>query len=114
MYVRLGFSIVTSVDPDVLVVDEALAVGDQHFQKKCMDRMNSFREAGKTLVFCSHSMYFTKQLCERTLWLKRGKLEMLGPTMEVTERYQDYQRGLDGKSETGQHPPRAKDRGQRS
>jgi lipopolysaccharide transport system ATP-binding protein len=110
MYVRLGFSIVTSVNPDVLVVDEALAVGDQHFQKKCMNRMNAFRDAGKTLVFSSHGLYFVKQLCEQTLWLKGGKTEMLGPTMEVTECYQDYQRGLDGKSKSGNPPPHAADR----
>jgi lipopolysaccharide transport system ATP-binding protein len=107
MYVRLGFSIVISVDPDILVVDEALAVGDQHFQKKCMDRMNIFRDAGKTLVFCSHSMYLVRQLCEQTLWLKGGKLQMLGPTIEVTNSYQDYQRGLDGESNVKKLAPRA-------
>ncbi len=101
MYLRLGFSIVISVDPDILVIDEVLAVGDQHFQKKCVDRLNAFREAGKTLVFCSHSMYLVRQLCERTLWLKGGKLEMLGLTIEVTDCYQDYQRKLDGDSDSG-------------
>ncbi len=105
MYVRLGFSIVTSVNPDILVVDEALSVGDQHFQKKSVDRMNAFRDAGKTLVFCSHSMYLVRQLCEQTLWLKGGKLELLGPTIEVTDCYQDYQRGLDGESDFGSLRP---------
>jgi lipopolysaccharide transport system ATP-binding protein len=109
MYVRLGFSIVISVDPDILVVDEALAVGDQHFQKKCMDRMNAFRDAGKSLVFCSHSMYLVRQLCEQTMWLKGGRLEMLGPTIEVTNCYQDYQRGLDGESHETRPPPRVVD-----
>ena len=104
MYLRLGFSIIISVNPDILVVDEALAVGDQHFQKKCVDRMNAFRDAGKTLVFCSHSMYLVRQLCEQTLWLKGGEPEMLGPTIEVTDCYQDYQRGLDGKSESAHRP----------
>ncbi len=110
MYVRLGFSIVTSVNPDILVVDEALSVGDQHFQKKCIDRMNAFRDAGKTLVFCSHQMYFVTQLCEQTLWLKGGKPEMLGPTIEVTDRYQDYQRELDGESGFRSLPPPEADR----
>jgi lipopolysaccharide transport system ATP-binding protein len=107
MVLRLGFSIVTSVDPDILIVDEALAVGDQHFQRKCVDRMTAFRDAGKTLVFCSHSMYLVRQLCERTLWLKGGKVEMLGPTIEVADRYQDYLRELNGKSASGAHrlPP---------
>ena len=110
MYLRLSFSIVTSVNPDILVVDEALSVGDQHFQKKCMDKMNAFRDAGKTLVFCSHSMYLVRQLCEQTLWLKGGKPEMLGPTIEVTDCYQDYQRELDGESDSGSLPPPVVDR----
>jgi hypothetical protein len=97
------------VDPDILVVDEALAVGDQHFQKKCMDRMNAFRDAGKTLVFCSHSMYLVRQLCEQTLWLKGGKLEMRGPTIEVTNSYQDYERGLDSESRVKKLAPRVPD-----
>jgi lipopolysaccharide transport system ATP-binding protein len=109
MHVRLGFSIVISVDPDILVVDEALAVGDQHFQKKCIDRMNAFRDAGKTLVFCSHSMYLVRQLCEQTLWLKGGRLEMLGSTIEVTNCYQDYERGLDDQSNVKKLPERAAD-----
>ena len=79
MYLRLGFSIIISVNPDILVVDEALAVGDQHFQKKCVDRMNAFRDAGKTLVFCSHSMYLVRQLCEQTLWLKGEDPRCSGP-----------------------------------
>jgi lipopolysaccharide transport system ATP-binding protein len=111
MYVRLGFSIATAVDPDILIVDEALSVGDQHFQRKSMERMNDFRDAGRTLVFCSHSMYFIKQVCETTLWLKEGRAEMLGATMEVTECYQDYQRGLDSKSAEA-HPRPVVERGE--
>jgi lipopolysaccharide transport system ATP-binding protein len=96
MYVRLAFSVATSVDPDILVVDEALSVGDQHFQKKCMDRMNEFRWQGNAMVFCSHSLYFVRQVTEQCLWLKNGRPVMLGPTIEVTERYQDYVRTRDG------------------
>jgi lipopolysaccharide transport system ATP-binding protein len=107
MFVRLAFSIVSSVDPDILIVDEALSVGDQHFQKKCVDRMNAFRDAGKTLVFCSHSMDLVRQLCEQTLWLKGGRLQMLGPTIEVIDSYLDYQRGLDRYTDPGSpQPPR--------
>jgi lipopolysaccharide transport system ATP-binding protein len=110
MFLRLAFSIVTSVDPDILVIDEVFAVGDQHFQKKCVDRMNSFRDEGKTLVFCSHQIYFVRQLCEQTLWLRAGTLEMLGPTIEVTDRYQSYQRALDEESDSGNIKPPAMER----
>ena len=95
MYARLAFSVATSVDPDIFVVDEALSVGDQHFKKKCMDRMIEFREQGKTLIFCSHILYFIQQVCDQCLWLRKGRPEMLGPTIEVTEGYQDYERSLD-------------------
>ena len=72
MYVRLAFAVVTSVDPDVLIVDEALSVGDQHFQKKSLSRMRGFIEQGKTVVFCSHNLYQVKSLCDQALWLDRG------------------------------------------
>jgi ABC-type multidrug transport system ATPase subunit len=95
MYVRLAFSIATSVNPDILIVDEALSVGDQHFQKKCIDRMAQFKDSGKTIVFCSHSLYHIQELCETTLWLHHGSLQMLGKTGEVTTGYQNYVRGKD-------------------
>lgn len=95
MHARLAFSVATSVDPDVLVVDEVLSVGDQHFQKKSIDRMMLFREQGKALVFCSHSLYHIRQTCDLCLWLRNGRTEMLGPTMGVTESYQDYERSRD-------------------
>ena len=103
MCVRLGFSVVTSVDPDILVVDEALSVGDQHFRKKCIDRMAEFLDQGKTIIFCSHDLYYIKQVCDQCLWLRNGQLEMLGPTMEVAECYQDYERGLDGDTWSDSH-----------
>ncbi len=89
MYVRLAFSVVTTVDPDVLIVDEALSVGDQHFQKKSLDRMQAFRSAGKTIVFCSHNLYQVKELCNKALWLKNGKLVQFGDASEVVDNYQD-------------------------
>ena len=69
MAMRLAFSIATQVDPDVLVVDEALSVGDGYFQKKSMDRMNELVRGGTTLLFCSHAMYYVQAFCERALWL---------------------------------------------
>jgi lipopolysaccharide transport system ATP-binding protein len=92
MYVRLAFSVVTSVNPDILVIDEALAVGDQHFQKKCMDRMMHFRNQGKTLVFCSHALYQVRELCRNALWLDQGSLRMIGAVDEVVDAYQDHVR----------------------
>ena len=87
MYVRLGFSIATSVDPDVLIIDEALSVGDQRFQQKCVDRMTKFREAGKTIIFCSHSMYLINELCADTLWLHKGGIGDYGKTPRVVSEY---------------------------
>lgn len=92
MFVRLAFAVVTSVDPDVLVVDEALSVGDQHFQKKSMDRMMAFKEQGKALIFCSHSLYHVKELCKRAIWLDKGIIKMQGSSAEVIDLYNDHVR----------------------
>ena len=87
MQVRLGFATATGFDPEVLIIDEALAVGDQHFQKKCTDRIMSFRRAGKTILFCSHNLYQVKQLCDRAIWLDLGKARAIGPASEVVDNY---------------------------
>lgn len=92
MYVRLAFALAVTVDPDILVVDEVLAVGDQYFQKKCIDRIEEFRRAGKTMLFCSHHLYYIRQICDQALWLRDGRVEMLGPASEVAEAYQTYVR----------------------
>jgi ABC-type polysaccharide/polyol phosphate transport system ATPase subunit len=90
MYVRLGFSIATSVDPDILVIDEALAVGDMKFQRKCIERMGRFRDRGKTMLFCSHSMYHVGELCRRALWIKDGGIYRSGPSARVIEEYEQF------------------------
>lgn len=87
MVVRLAFALVTAVQPEVLIIDEALAVGDQHFQRKCIERIQQFREAGCTILFCSHSMYHVRQLCAKVLWLADGKLKLLGQTEQVLAAY---------------------------
>jgi lipopolysaccharide transport system ATP-binding protein len=92
MYVRLAFALATSVDPDILVVDEVLAVGDQYFQKKCVDRIEAFRRAGKTMVFCSHHLYYIRQICDRALWLREGRVAGQGPAEEIVDAYQTYLR----------------------
>jgi ABC-2 type transport system ATP-binding protein len=72
MYMRLAFSVAISVDPDILLVDEVLAVGDANFQKKCLDKIQSFKEEGKTIVFVSHDMGIVKKICDRVIFIKKG------------------------------------------
>ena len=95
MRVRLAFALVASLDPDVLIIDEALAVGDMHFQKKCIDRMVAFRQAGKTIVLCSHSLYQIGMFCDHVLWLQGGQLRMQGTPEEVLPAYEAYQMAKD-------------------
>jgi len=90
MAMRLGFSIATQVEPDVLIVDEALSVGDGYFQKKCMDRLRVFVDSGGTLLFCSHAMYYVSAFCRRALWLRNGRAEALGPVSEVVGEYENF------------------------
>lgn len=88
MVVRLAFSLVTALEPDVLIVDEALAVGDQYFQKKCIDRINLFRERGCTILFCSHSTYHVKAICDQVIWIEKGQVKMLGAAEDVITAYE--------------------------
>jgi len=87
MYARLGFSVAAHVDPDVLIVDEVLSVGDYVFQQKCMDRMRDILRRGTTILFVSHNVKAITELCTRSLLLKQGKLAMLGPTDDVVRTY---------------------------
>jgi len=88
MLMRLAFSVAANVDPDVLIVDELLAVGDQEFQEKCLRKVIEFQEQGKTLLCVSHVASAVQQLCRRALWLDHGRLMMDGPVTEVVEAYQ--------------------------
>lgn len=92
MVVRLAFALVTAVQPEVLIIDEALAVGDQHFQKKCVQRIESFRKNGCTILFCSHSLYHVRQLCDQVLWLDCGQSVALGETESVLAAYETHAR----------------------
>ena len=87
MLVRLAFSVAVHVDPEVLIIDEALSVGDGEFSRRSFDRIMHFREAGKTLLFCSHSLYQVEALCDRAVWLDHGSLRMQGAPSEVTVAY---------------------------
>lgn len=87
MFMRLAFAVATSVDPEILVIDEALSVGDGAFARKSFERIMSLRDAGKTILFCSHSMYQVEALCSRALWIEGGRLRMDGSAAEVTTAY---------------------------
>ncbi len=91
MGVRLAYSCVTAVEPEILVVDEALSVGDLHFQKKSLDRMQQFAARGVTIVFCSHNLYQVKSLCERAAWIHEGRIRAMGPAESVITHYEAYQ-----------------------
>lgn len=106
MNLRLGFSVSTSVRPDILLLDEHLAVGDAHFQHKCLRRIMSMRESGCTLVFCSHNLYAIDQVCERSLWLRDGQVAALGPTRAVLDAYRDHVRARDAETPTEIRAPR--------
>ena len=87
MYMRLAFSVAINVDADILLIDEILAVGDQHFQDKCLDKMLELKKKGKTMVFVSHSKESVKLLCDRAVWLNNGEIRMDGKTSDVLDLY---------------------------
>ena len=84
---RLAFSVALQLAPDVLLLDEVLAVGDEHFQEKCFATFREIREAGKTVVFVSHDLDSVARFCDRTLYLQGGKEPMVGDTKEVIDLY---------------------------
>jgi lipopolysaccharide transport system ATP-binding protein len=92
MVARLAFAAATHIEPAVLLVDEALAVGDGAFQKKCVARMVNFKSEGRTVLFCSHSMYLVATFCDRVVWLRGGRVEAAGPAAEVIPAYERYLR----------------------
>ena len=87
MYMRLAFSVAINVNADILLIDEILSVGDEHFQNKCIQKMIDLRNENKTMVFVTHSMETVKKLCTRAVWLKQGKIELDGDVLEVTKKY---------------------------
>ncbi len=87
MITRLGFSIAAHIFPDIIFVDEVLAVGDAAFQQKCIDRIMSMKAEGRTLMFVSHSADTVRDLCERAIWLHHGRVQLDGPTDEVLRQY---------------------------
>jgi lipopolysaccharide transport system ATP-binding protein len=87
MLARLGFSVVAHLDPDILLIDEILAVGDAEFQKKCINKMMGFKKRGVTMIFVSHSMEDVKKICDRVMWIDNHKVKMLGKSKDVARQY---------------------------
>ena len=87
MYVRLAFAVAAHLEPEILIVDEVLAVGDSAFQKKCLGKMGSFAESGRTVLFVSHNLDAVRSLCQTGIWLKDGNIHMNGPAGEVIDSY---------------------------
>ena len=105
MQMRLAFSVATAVLPDVILLDEALAVGDGRFQKKCVDRIFEMKASGKTIFFCSHAMYFVSTLCDRALWLNAGRVAAEGNAQSVVLEYERFLARKDAAVPHDAHPP---------
>ncbi len=90
MYVRLGFAVAVNVDPQILLVDEVIAVGDEEFQQKCLRHMDRIRAAGKTVLVVSHDSALIRGLCDEAAWLDHGRLRCVGDPDEVVDRYLDH------------------------
>ncbi len=105
MGMRLGFAAALGFDPEILILDEVFAVGDMYFQKKCVDRLREFKEDNRTILFCSHSLYDMRQLCDEAMWLDHGEVECVGDSATVTNRYSAWQGAqMDGCAEGGPRP----------
>ena len=94
MIARLGFAVASDVDPDILVIDEALGVGDERFQLKCAARLDRFRERGTTLLLVSHDMHSITRLCTQAVWIEHGRARMQGSAAEVVAAYLHVQRSV--------------------
>ncbi len=90
MVMRLGFAIAVQVEPEILIIDEALSVGDGYFQKKCMNSLRQYLDGGGTLLLCSHAMYYISAFCPRAMWIREGKIEQFGPAQRVVPEYEGY------------------------
>jgi lipopolysaccharide transport system ATP-binding protein len=96
MYMRLGFSVAINMDPDILVIDEILAVGDQPFQTKCLDAIMSLKRKGVTIVFVSHNIQIMRSLCTHLLWIDKGQVRALGDVETVSNQYMAYSSEIEG------------------
>jgi len=92
MFMRLAFAAATAIEPELLIVDEALSVGDLHFQKKSLNRILELRERGATVLFCSHNLYQVRSLCQRAAWIHGGRVQAIGATEDVVTAYEAHER----------------------
>jgi len=90
MLAKLGYSVITQVDPDVLIIDEVLAVGDIKFQQKCIRTINEFREKGVTILFVSHNMDDIEKICNKVIWIENHKVKAIGGSKEIVEQYRTF------------------------
>jgi lipopolysaccharide transport system ATP-binding protein len=104
MALRLAFAVATHADADVLIVDEALAVGDGYFQKKSVDRITEFQKRGGTLLFCSHALYYVALLCDRAIWLRHGDVAAAGPALTVVRAYEAFLQQKEQERATAEKP----------
>jgi lipopolysaccharide transport system ATP-binding protein len=109
MYVRLAFAVAAHLEPEILLLDEVLAVGDAGFQTKCLGKIGDVARSGRTILFVSHNMSAVNRLCERAILLDRGQVALAGPTEEVTDRYLSLGLGRSGLIPLGQRPDRLGD-----
>ena len=107
MSMRLAFAVATAVLPDVVILDEALAVGDGHFQKKCVDRIFDLKSRGRTILFCSHAMYYVTTLCDRAIWLRAGQVAAEGPAPDVVLAYERHMAACEELPAAASAPPAA-------
>ena len=104
MVVRLGFAIATNVDPEILIIDEVLAVGDESFQHRCQEKIETFRQEGRTIILVSHGLIQVAQLCSTVAWLEKGVIQEIGPSYEVIGKYagQSHDAAPKGEGEIGE------------
>ena len=105
MFMRLGFAIAVNIDPDILLIDEVLAVGDARFAAKCYEALADVKRRGRTIVFVSHDPIQVRRFCDRVLWLERGRVRMLGAPQEVIQAYLRHMRGASTSDPAGERDP---------
>lgn len=104
MFARLAFAVAINVEPEILIVDEALSVGDLRFQMKCMDKMKAMMDGGVTVLFVSHDINAIRRLCTKSVWLKDGEVQCYGETNRVCDQYMDYLKLADAPQKTSETP----------
>jgi ABC-type polysaccharide/polyol phosphate transport system ATPase subunit len=101
MVVRLGFAVAINVEPEILIIDEVLAVGDEEFQQRCFQKIEQFRREGRTIIFVSHGLSQVSQFCKNALWLEKGEVQMIGPSYEVVSEYTGIAHHIEHVEESG-------------